>query len=127
MLLTADSHSPPKCGARSGMNLHSILLDVQNSEITIWELLFLRSLNKSCSTSSRSAPMKLVPWSLHMSEGRPLRLMKRRKVAIKASVVRSDTSSRCTALTVKDTNRQTYALTMIGFLTYPYLILNGPA
>ena len=122
MLLTADSHSPPKCGAHSGINLHSILLDVQNSEIAIWELLFLRNLNRSC--SSRSAPMKLVPWSLHMSEGRPLRLMKHHKVAIKASVVRSDTSSRCTALTVKDT---TYALTMTGFLTYPYLILNGPA
>ena len=44
--------------------------------------------------SSRSAPMKLVPLSLQMSDGQPRRAVNRRRAAMKASVVESDTSSR---------------------------------
>ena len=52
------------------------------------------------------APTKLEPLSLHIMEGFPNQAMKRRSVAMKASVVKSETSSRCTALTDKEMKTQ---------------------
>ncbi len=59
--------------------------------LTLGALFFKNSL------SSRLAPRKLVPLSLHIMDGWPRRAMKRRRAAIKASVVKSETSSKCTA------------------------------
>ena len=51
--------------------------------------------------------------------------MKRLKHAMKASVVRSDTSSKCTALVAKHTKIQTYDLIYTGFLVCPFLMSRG--
>ena len=66
--------------------------------------------------------MKFYPWSLRMRDGFPLLATKCHRQAIKASVVRSKTSSRCTAFTESETNTHTYDLTRVGFLTYPYFV-----
>ena len=124
-LLTAASHSPPKWGPCSGMKRHSILCEVQKSVIISWWYSCARNLYKSI--SSRLAPTKFVPWSLHMRVGRPQRPMKRRSVAIKALVVKLQTSSTCTALTVKETKTQAYAFRIVGFCMLPDLIRKGPA
>ena len=71
--------------------------------------------------------MKFDPWSLKMRDGFPLLAIKRHRPAIKASVVKSETSSRCTAFTESETNTHTYDLTRVGFLTYPYFVRIGPA
>ena len=88
MLFTAASHKPPKCGVHSGMNFHVIFCMAQNSEMIpcVWK----KAIN---SFSSRIAPTKFVPWSLHIKEGFPLRTMNRCRAAMKVSVVRSDTNS----------------------------------
>ena len=52
---------------------------------------------------SFAAPTKLDPLSENISDGFPLRAMNRRRDAINASVVKSETTSKCTAFTVKDT------------------------
>ena len=51
--------------------------------------------------------MKFVPWSLRIRLGLPRRAVKRLSAAINASVVRSETGSRWTALTESNTNRHT--------------------
>ena len=50
--------------------------------------------------------------------------IKRLKQAIKASLVKSETSSKCTALTDihVETNTQIYALITVGLRMDPYLI-----
>ena len=53
--------------------------------------------------SSRTAPTKLVPLSLHMSVGLSQREINHLRAAIKASEVRLETSSRWTALTERKT------------------------
>ena len=63
-----------------------------------------------------------IPWSLQMREGLPRRAMKRRRVAINASVVKYETDSKCIALTESDTNMQACALTMIGLRGDPFFI-----
>ena len=103
MLFTADSQSTPKRGAFSGMNFHSMCYIVQNSEMwscTCWWF-------RNCSNSLRSffAPTKLVPWSLQITLGFPRLAMNLLKAATKASDVKSETSSRCTALTNNETNK----------------------
>ena len=70
----------------------AILLLLQNSDITPW-LAWLDRKSRS-SFSYRLAPTKFVPWSLQRSKGYPRLARNRRSAAIKASVVRSDTSSR---------------------------------
>ena len=42
-LLTATYHKPPKCGDRSGMNFHSILLGTQKLEMSPCVFLLLRN------------------------------------------------------------------------------------
>ena len=44
--------------------------------------------------SSRAAPRKFVPWSLHIKEGLPQQAINCRKAAMNVSVVRSDANSR---------------------------------
>ena len=69
------------------MNFHSMFREVQNPVILVADRL---SCNKLA--ISLLAPMKLVPWSLQMIFGTPLRPMNLRRVARKAEVVKSDTS-----------------------------------
>ena len=64
---TADSHILPKWGNLSGMYFHCIFCSVQNSDIAPWVIWWMRKVLSSF--ISRLAPTKLVPWSLHMSEG----------------------------------------------------------
>ena len=125
MLLTAASHKPPKCGACSGVNLHCTCMPhvVQKSPICSSEFLT----NSTNSWISLAAPMKFMPWSLHMMDGFPRRAMKRQNVAINVVVVSSVTGSTCTAFTDRETNKATYALVMTDFLTRPGLIQIGPA
>ena len=40
---------------------------------------------------------------------------------------RSEHNSRCIALVLKQTNKHTYVLTLVGFLTCPCLTKNGQA
>ena len=61
--------------------------------------------------------MKFDPWSLKMRDGFPLLAIKCRRQAIKTSVVKSETISRCTAFTESETNTHTYDLTRVGFHT----------
>ncbi len=90
MLRTAASHKPPKCGERSGMNLHSMPFDPQNSETIC--CVFCSTKNSLSCCNPRFAPTKLVPWSLQISEGCPRRATNRRRAAMKVSVVKLDTS-----------------------------------
>ena len=69
----------------------------------MWVWLFFSWRNWKNSFSSLFAPVKFVPWSLQMHLGNPLRQTKRRKVAMNASLVKSETNSKCTAFTVNDT------------------------
>lgn len=55
---------------------------------------------------SREAPTKLVPWLLHMSVGFPRREMNILRCVMKASVVRYENNSKCTAFTESETNTQ---------------------
>ena len=103
-LFTAASQRPPKCGACSGMNFHCMPWVEQNSEMVVCALWVSR--NSTNSRISLAAPTKLVPWSFHIRLGLPRLAIKRLKQAIKASLVRSDTNSKCTALTERDTKTQ---------------------
>ena len=60
--------------------------------------------------------MKLVPLSLMMREGQPCLDTNLLSAAIKASVVSSDTASKCKAFTAKEMKRQMQAFTTVGFL-----------
>ena len=104
--LTVNSHNPPKWGVCYGMNFQVIFCMAQNFEVTPWVFQLWKKVMNSL--SSFTAPTKLVPWSLHNSEGLSLRTMNRRKVAMKASVEKSEVNSRCTALT--ETQRHTRML-----------------
>ena len=115
------SHRPPKCGACSGVNFQLMFCEVQKSS-TISELSFRNNSRISC-----SAPTKLEPWSLHMVFGIPLCPRNRRRAAMNAVVVSSETSSRCTALVAKQTNTATYAFLSTGLRTGPDLTIMGPA
>ena len=46
---------------------------------------------------------------------------------MKAAVVRSDTTSRCTAFVARQTKMQMKASILTGFLVYPCLMVKGPA
>jgi len=100
--LTAASHRPPKLGDCGGMNFQLTLWVERKLEMEVWVWLLRRNLYRSL--ISLAAQTKLDPWSLQMSKGMPRRDMKRRRQAIKVSVVRSLTNSRWTALTARDTN-----------------------
>ena len=101
MLFTAASQRPPKWGVCSGMNFCCIFCVEQNSEIASCDLFFFR--NTISSLISWAAPTKFVLWSLHIRVGFPRREMKRLRQAKKASVVKSDTTSKCTAFTESET------------------------
>ena len=73
--------------------------------------------NSYISFNSRVAPTKLVPWSLKIKLGLPRRAVNHLRAAMKASVVRSETGSKWTALTERETNKQIYAYMITGFLT----------
>ena len=102
---TAASHSPPKCGEWGGIKRHSICLLARNAfTFSLW------SSDCNGSWSSRNslfAPMKLVPLSEWMVEQSPRRAINLRRAAMKASLVRSSTSSICTALTARHTKMAT--------------------
>ena len=59
--------------------------------------------------------------------GTPRREMKRFKPAMQASVVKSENSSRCTALTVRQTKRARKALDVFAVRSLERLIVNGQA
>ena len=105
--LTAASHNPPKRGACSVTNFRLIFFEAQNSDMEV-QLSFSPS-----SLISLSAPTKFVPWSFHMVLGIPRRQINRLTVAINAELVRSNSTSRWTALVVKQTNTATYAFVSI--------------
>ena len=90
-LLTADSHKPPKCGARSGIYIHCIIWCEQKSEIS--PFLCCSSRNAARSANSHSAPTKFEPWSLQMAWGLPRRAMNLLRHAMKEAEVRSETNS----------------------------------
>ena len=96
---------PPKWGERSGMNFQTIRLDEQNLETRPWTRCWSRKSENSF--NSRSAPTKLVPWSLQIIDGWPLREVKRLRAAMNDSAVRSEINSKWTALIVMDTNTLT--------------------
>ncbi len=104
-LFTAASHKPPKWGERSGMNFQTIHLDEQNSETRPWTCCWSRKSENSF--NSRLAPTKLVPWSLQIIDGWPLREVKRLRAAMNDFAVRSEINSKWTALIVMDTNTPT--------------------
>ena len=60
-------------------------------------------------------------------DGLPCLAINLHNVAIKAAVVSSVNKSRCTAVTAKDPNTQTYALVTRGFLTAPDFMRTGLA
>ena len=62
---------------------------------------------------------------MNMVAGLPRRATNLRKVEMNAAVVRSDTSSKCTAFTEKHTNTYTYALVITGLRIDPDLISIG--
>ena len=76
---------------------------------------------------SLAAPIKVEPLSLQIRLGFPLLAINLLRQAMNASVVRSDTTSRWTALTVKETKTQIYNFTMVGFRVCPSLVSIGPA
>lgn len=89
MLFNAASQRPPKWGACSEINLHSMFWVEQNLEMILCAFCCPRN-SKNC-FSSWFAPTKLVPWSLQIKEGLPRRATNHLKQAMKASEVRSDT------------------------------------
>ena len=115
VLFTPASHRPPKCGLCSGMNFHSIPRLEQKSAIELWTSCLDRNLN--ISFNSRFALTKLVPWSLKMSIGHPQRATNRCRAEIKASLVKSETASRCTALTFNEIKRH-ISLDCRGFMNH---------
>ena len=101
---TADSQRPPKCGAHPGMWDQLTIWFEKNHWISSEEDLASSRLWTSC--SSRLVSMKLVPLSVRMRYGHPLRSMNIFKHARNAAVERSLTSSRCKALVFKHTKTQ---------------------
>ena len=99
-LLTAASQSPPKCGALSGMKSHTIFWLVQKFAMSSAEVFFNRKSNSSMICLAASTK---YPWSLHISDGLLRRAMKRRKQAMNASDVKSETNSRCTEFDENET------------------------
>ena len=94
LLHSVHSNLPksPKYGARSGMNLHSILCTEQNSEIRLYLLSFQKV------HQFRYLITMLLPLLLQMSDGFPQRKMNLLNEEINASVIKSEVSSKCTAL-----------------------------
>ena len=123
-LFTAASHKPPKCGACLGVNFHLMLKVVQKSEGSFCESFCLK--NDFNSPSSLAAPTKLVPWSIHITDGFPLLAINRRRVAMNEAVVKSDTYSKCTALVAKHTKTATYDFRMEGLRMGPDFVRMGP-
>ena len=78
------------------------------------------------SPSSFAAPTNLMPWLLHITDGFPLLAINWQRVAINEAVVRSDTSSKSTALAVKQTKTATYDLRMVGLPLGPVFVKIGP-
>jgi hypothetical protein len=64
----------------------------------------------------RLAPTKLVPLSLIISFGTPLRFGNRERAAKKLLVLRSEQISKCTALLIKQTNTATHILMIFSNL-----------
>ena len=91
-------------GGFFGYELPSNLL--RCAELRDCVLSFL-TLQKLCQQLELFVSMdEVVPWSLHRSSGLPRRAIKRLRVERKASVVRSETNSRCAAFTVSETKMQ---------------------
>ena len=102
MSFKAASHNPPKWGALLGIKCQSMPWLELKSHTTA--LIFWERRNSYSSFNEWLAPTKLVPWSLHIDVGLPLLAMNRLRQARNASVVRSETTSKCTALTDIETN-----------------------
>ena len=99
MLLEAFHRSFPQAPKMWGMLRREFPFDVRGGTKVGESLCMSRCLRKAFnSTSSRAAPTKLVPWSLHITDGFPLLAINRRRVAMNEAVVKSETNSKCTAL-----------------------------
>ena len=68
------SHTPPKCDACGGWNIHSQPCSAVNLWIRVW------SISKSASSNCDFLPTKLVPWS-HLSFATGPRMAKNRRCA----------------------------------------------
>lgn len=112
-LLSASSHSPPKCGAHSEINFHCILCVRQNLDKALWVSLLLAKLTNCF--NSWAAPTKLVSLSLHMTLGMPRLAINHRKVPMKASEVKSET------IPNEQPKTQIYAFFSTGLQTGPLL------
>lgn len=125
-LLTAASQRLPKSGLLcSGMKCHCMARVEQNSVMVCPTLHHDR--NPCISFSSRLAPANWPPLSLQIRVSDPQRGTKHHTVAMKALLVKSETASKWTTLTVSDTNMHMYACTVIGLHTIPYLTCRGPS
>ena len=102
MLLTPASHIPPKCGDRLGENFQS--RDREAEKWRIASLVCLLLSMEQISDNSFLASTKFVPMSDSIVFGFPRLATKRVRVARKASVVRSDTSSMWIAFVEKHKN-----------------------
>ena len=87
------------------MDFHSMHWVVQNSETVF--CMFRCSRKSANSFNSVLAPTKFLPWSLHIIIGLPRLEMNLRRHAIKASEVKSETTSEWTAFTDIETNTST--------------------
>ena len=103
-VLMTTFHSPPKCRIHSGKKLNCMICEVQNFKISCQVFCCAKNLNSS--SISHLASKQLVPWSLNTREGFPGCEVKCLRQAINASLVRSETSSKCTALTDNAMNKQ---------------------
>lgn len=109
------SKRPPKCCDCSGNNYQP----VGHRIVRLITPFYNRNSVNSC--SSRAALTKLVPWTLHIVDGFPRRATNHLSVEMKASIVRSETSSRCAAFSENETNMQMHASTTTGVCIQSYL------
>uniref|UniRef100_A0A8D8F9H2 (northern house mosquito) hypothetical protein n=1 Tax=Culex pipiens TaxID=7175 RepID=A0A8D8F9H2_CULPI len=121
---TAASHSPPKCGARGGINFHFISFCAHQLKIALRSVSSTFSIRKIL-CSACDAPLKAVALSECSSAIAPLRATTRRSAARNAGVERSLTSSMCTAFVEKHTKMATYALVGLRLRTGDFK-KNGP-
>ena len=110
----SDSHNPPKWGS---INFQSICWVVQNSEMSFRTIWVFR--NFTSSLISLLAPIKLEPWSLHISLGFPLLAIKRLRAEMKQLEVKSETSS--------SLYRQRDEHAYVGFHNCRFSNIAGPA
>ena len=117
-----DSHEPPNCGLRGGLNFHVMVLEFKCCAI----LLFSRSFTNAL--SSYSPPIKLLPLSDVMIFTCPLLAINQLRANINVSVIRLSATSRCNALIVKQTKITPYRLFNVRFFLVCFVALTfiGP-